>query len=236
VEMVDKNGKVTVLKRTQREMNKAERAAAQKRMDALKAQLAADRAKEDEAEREKNKPPEKYKLVLAINVSSVGKKGDVQIGPGNNPGHTFLAIKDSSGKIIKILSYGPVKLRGIAQLSCSAPGDASYHLLAADEFQTYEWDITKEQSEKALKKIEELQASPGKYDGQHQCTTVALEVTEGVGLTGIPRGKGNIDIPGCADAIGVSTPYHLNKELQNARVPSKVMKGSDFKDLGVPVQ
>lgn len=236
--LIDGQGKVTVLKKSERNLNRAERAAAQLRMDKLREEMAEKVKQEEAAERERQKPPEKYKLVLAINVSSVDKKEIVQVsgGPDGNPGHTFLAIKDSSGKIIKILSYGPVKQSGIARIGCSAPGDAKYHLLAADDFETYEWDITKEQSDKALKKIDDIDKAPGTYTGTHQCTSVALEVTDEIGLSSIPRGKGNIDIPVCDDPIGVPTPYHLNKELKAANVPSKVLKGSDFKDQGVPVQ
>ena len=219
-------------------MNKAERAAAQLRLDVLKKEMAERAEQEAAAEREKQKPPDKYKLVLGINVSSVDKKGNVETsgGPNGNPGHTFLAIKDPSGKIIRILGYGPVKLGGLASLSCSAPGDAKYHLLAADEFQTYEWEITKEQGDKALKKIDDIDKTPGTYSGTHQCTSVALEVTDEIGLSSIPRGKGNINIIACDDPVGVSTPYHLNKELKAAGVPSKVMKGSEFAGQGVPVQ
>ena len=233
-------------------MTKAERAAAQVHIDTLKKEMAerasqeaaaeretAERASQEAAaEREKQKPPERYKLVLGINVSSVDKKGTVQVsgGPDGNPGHTFLAIRDSGGKIIKILSYGPVKTGGIASIGCSAPGDAKYHLLAKDEFQVYEFDITKEQSDKALKKIEDVEKSPGTYSGTHQCTSVALEVTDDIGLSSIPRGNGDISIPLCNDPTGVPTPYHLNKELKNAHVPSKAMKGSDFAGHGVPVQ
>ncbi len=232
------HGQVKILKESKRDLNKTERAAAQLRMDALRKEMAA-RAKEEATRKsEEHKPPEKYKLVLGINVSSVDKKENVQVsgGPNGNPGHTFLAIKDPSGKIIKILSYGPVKRTGLARIGCSAPGDVQYHLLAADQFQTYEWDITKEQSDKALKKISDIQATPGTYSGIHQCTSVALEVTDEVGLSSIPRGKGNIDIPLCDDAIGVPTPYHLNKELKAAGARSTITKGSDWNGYGVPIQ
>ena len=246
--LMDSSGKFKPQKQSTREMNKAERAAAQTRMDALKKEMAEKVEQENLAEQkrleqeklksDKDKPQDKYKLVVAINVSSVDKKENVQVtgGADGNPGHTFVAIKDPSGKIIKILSYGPVKRGGLSSIGCSAPGDAQYHLLAADEYQTYAWDITKEQSDKALKKMGDIDKDPGAYSGTHQCTTAALEVTDAAGLSSIPRGTGKISIPLCDDAVGVSTPYHLNKELKASGATSTVMKGSDFAGRGVPVQ
>ena len=87
-----------------------------------------------------------------------------------------------------------------------------------------------------MKKIEDIEKDPGTYSGTHQCTSVAVEVSDAAGLSSIPRGKGNIDIPLCEDPKGVSTPYHLNKELTDAKVPSRTMKGSDFDGNGVPVK
>ena len=86
------------------------------------------------------------------------------------------------------------------------------------------------------KKIEDIEKAPGTYSGSHQCTTVALDVTDAAGLGTIPRGKGNISIPLCADAVDVSTPYPLDKALQDSKVPHTVQKGSDFAGHGIPVQ
>jgi hypothetical protein len=166
---------------------------------------------------------EKFKLIIAINVSSVGKKGNVQVsdGPDGNPGHTFVAIKDSSNNVVKILSYGTVKRPGTSldSIACFGPGTAYYHLLSTDDFYTYEWYITKEQADRAIKKIGEIETSSGTYSSIHRCTTVALEVTDAAGMTSMPRGKGNIDIPLCDDALNVSTPYNLDKYLMPPRFP-----------------
>src|SRR5258708_8209071 len=101
--LINEKGKVTILKKSEREMNKGERAAATKRIDALKQEMAEKDKQSKQPEPEKEKPPEKYKLVIGINVSSVDKKENVQVtgGADGNPGHTFLAINDPSDKIIK---------------------------------------------------------------------------------------------------------------------------------------
>ena len=222
---IDSSGKVTLGKEKTTDFTKKEKEKAQLKMDALakemKEKAEEERKLAEQQEKEKN---QKYKLVIGINVSSV-KKGAVQTS--DNPGHTFVALKDQDGKIVRFLSYGPEK-SPMAQLSCSGPGTGSYHLLKKDDYNTYEWEISSEQKDKALKKIDEIQKDPGTYSATHQCTTVALEVTDAAGLTTIPRGKGNIDIPICGPAVGVSTPYHLDKELKEQKLPSKVQKGSDF--------
>jgi len=222
---IDSSGKVTLVKQKTSDFTKKEKEKAQVRMDALAKEIK-DKADEERklAEQQEKEKNQKYKLVIGINVSSV-KKGAVQTR--DNPGHTFVALKDQDGKIVRFLSYGPEK-SPMAQLSCSGPGTGSYHLLKKDDYNTYEWEISSEQKDKALKKIDEIQKDPGTYSATHQCTTVALEVTDAAGLTTIPRGKGNIDIPICGPAVGVSTPYHLDKELKEQKLPSKVQKGSDF--------
>lgn len=237
--VIDASGQVKLGKEVTRNMNKAERDKAQAHMDALRKEMrekteAEERAKQDQDKQRAYKEDKNYKLVVAVNVSSTDRKGNVQ--SSQNPGHTFVAIKDPSGKIVKILSYGPEKAFGVNNIACSGPGTTSYHLLNKDDYNTFEYDITQEQSDKALKKIDEIEKSPGTYSANHQCTTVALDVTDAAGLSTIPRGKGNIDVPLCSDAKNVSTPYHLNKELQDAKVPYKTQKGSDFAGHGIPVQ
>jgi len=244
--VIDASGQVKLGKESTRNLTKGERAKAQVQMDALRKEMRekveaekreqekAEQAKQAEAKQRAYKNDKNYKLVVAVNVSSTDKKGNVN--SSDNPGHTFVAIKDPDGKIVKILSYGPQKAFGVSNIACSGPGTTSYHLLKNDDYNTYEWDITQEQSDKALKKIEDVEKAPGTYSGTHQCTTVALDVTDAAGLTTIPRGKGDINIPLCDDAVGVSTPYHLDKELQDAKVPHTVKKGSDFAGHGIPVQ
>ncbi len=234
--VIDASGKVKAGKETTRNLTKAERAKAQVQMDALRKDMQekVEAEKRDQEKQRAYKEDKNYKLVVAVNVSSVKATGAVDTR--KNPGHTFVMIKDPDGKVVKVMSYGPEKAFGISNIACSGPGTTSYHLLKNDEYNTFEWDITQEQSDKAVKKIEEIEKAPGRYTGTNQCTTVALDVTDAAGLGSIPRGKGNIYIPGCDDAENVSTPYHLNKELQDAKVPHTVKKGSDFAGHGIPVQ
>lgn len=245
-DVIDASGKVKRGKESTRNLTPAERAKALKSMDAqrkeMEAKLAAEKREQERQEQQKAAQEKErartqdktYKLVVAINVSSTDKKGTVE--SSENPGHTFVALKDQNDKVVKVISYGPKKAFGLGNIACSAPGTTSYHLLKNDEYLTYEWDITEEQSDKAKQKIEEIEKNPGTYSGTHQCTTVALEVTDAAGLSGIPRGKGDIDIPLCADAKGVSTPYHLNQELQDAKHPHSVQKGSDFAGHGLDIR
>jgi RHS repeat-associated protein len=234
---MDAAGKLKLGKESSRNMTKSEREKAQSHMDALRKEMSEKvEAEKQAALQEKNQKP--YKLEIDINVSSVDKKENVQVtgGPNGNPGHTFVTIRDPDGNIVKILSYGPLPHSGMASLACSGPATGTYHLLKDDDFDSYQWDITKTQSDAALAKMEDIEKTPGTYSGTHQCTSVALEVSDAAGLTTIPKGKGDISIPLCEDPKGVPTPYHLDKELKAAKVPYKVQKGSEFAGHGIPIQ
>ena len=237
-EHIDGAGKRTVVKSSTRSLTTEEREKAQTHMDQLKQQM------KEQVDRESEKPPadedknkKNYKLVLAINPSGTDKKGLVT-PDSRNPGHTFVVLKDPDGKIINVLSYGPEKPTSAIGYAtdCSEPGNPNYHLLKSDDFDTFEFDITKEQSDKASQKIDEIKGSPGRYSGTHQCTTVALEVSDAAGQSSIPRGKGTISPVNCPDAVDVPTPYNLDKDLKDLKVPYRVQKGSDFGATGLPLQ
>jgi hypothetical protein len=166
-------------------------------------------------------------LIIGINPSAV-KYGEVR--SGDNPGHTIVAFKDSSGTLVKVFSYGPTALGLGAALACSAPGRTGYHLLANDDYKLYEWPITSGQYARAVDKIREIDSSPGTFSGTHQCTTTSLEVVAAAGVAS-PSGKGNINIPGCRDAIGVSAPAFLDRELLKTGKTVTIVKGSYFRGL-----
>src|SRR5262249_38071587 len=136
------------------------------------------------------------------------------------------------GSIAKVFSYGPTALGAAAALACSAPGRTGYHLLTNDEYKLYEWPITSEQYKKAESKMKEIDGNPGTFSGTHQCTTTSLEVVAAAGVSA-PSGKGNISIPLCDDAKGVSAPAFLDKELEAQFVKAgktiKRVKGSYFR-------
>jgi hypothetical protein len=83
-------------------------------------------------------------------------------------------------------------------------------------------------------KIKEIDLNPGIFSGTHQCTTTSLEVVAAAGVTA-PSGKGDISIPLCTDAIGVSAPVFLDRELEKQFLTKgktvKRVKGSDFRGL-----
>jgi hypothetical protein len=172
-----------------------------------------------------------YTLIIGINPSAT-KFGDVNAG--DNPGHTIVAFRNSSGTLVKVFSYGPTALSAGAALACSAPGRTGYHLLANDEYKLYEWPITNDQYTRAVDKIKEIDLNPGIFSGTHQCTTTSLEVVTAAGVA-VPGGKGNIIIPLCPSANGVSAPVFLDRELEKQFLTAgkkvKRVRGSDFKGL-----
>ncbi len=170
-----------------------------------------------------------YFLVIGIDPSSTDKYGAVNAA--ENPGHTIVGFKDSSGKLIKIFSYGPAKRDAIA---CSTDGTAFYHLLANDLYKMYEWPITKEQYAQALAKMQQIERAPGTFSVNHQCTTTSLEVVQAAGVA-IPNATGDISVPLCADGMGVAAPVFLDRALEKQFTsegkPIIKMRGVSFTGL-----
>ncbi|MEY4903286.1 MAG: mono(ADP-ribosyl)transferase SpvB, partial [Bacteroidota bacterium] len=172
--------------------------------------------------------PKKHKLELGINVSSTSK-GKVDLF--ENPGHTFIILRDENGKITNFFSYGPRS----HILSRSTPSTTKYHLLSKDIYNIYEFPLDDKQFEAAKKKIEDITTSPGDYNINHQCTTTALEITESAGLK-LPKGKGKtFGTSALGGYDNVTNPYNLDLELKN-KMPHKKVKGGIYKNnLFVPV-
>jgi hypothetical protein len=170
---------------------------------------------------------EKYKFIVAVNVSSKTKFGD-QVDTTDNPGHTFVVLKDASGKVVKSFSYGPAKHPASGGLSCGVDGTTGYGLHGQDPYNLYEYEITKDQYDKAVKKIDEIDKAPGRYNATHQCTTTSLEVADAAGVS-LPSGKTGIYIPLCEEPAAVSTPLGLDRELRAKGMTPKTVPASDFK-------
>lgn len=170
-----------------------------------------------------------YTLIIGINPSATTKFG--AINTGDNPGHTIVAFRDSSGKLVKVFSYGPKGLGLGAAIACSAPGRTGYHLVATDEYKLYEWPITNTQYVLAVSKIKEIDSNPGIFSANHQCTTTSLEVARAAGIS-VPSGTGSISVPLCGVTNGVSGPIFLDKELEKRfrldQKPVKRVNGSHF--------
>jgi RHS repeat-associated protein len=179
---------------------------------------AADAAKKDE----------KYKFIVAINVSSKTKFGD-KVDTSQNPGHTFIVLKDASGKVVKSFSYGPTEHSIRAGLACGIEGTTGYGLKGQDQYNLYEYEITKDQYDKAVKKIDEIDKAPGRFNATHQCTTTSLEVADAAGVS-LPSGKTGMYIPLCEEPASVSTPLGLDRELRAKGLTPMTVPATEFKD------
>jgi hypothetical protein len=158
-------------------------------------------------------------LIVGINPSSM-KKNFVDVG--ENPGHTLVALKDSSGELVKVFSYGPEDHGIEAAFSCKAGGKTGYALHKGDVFNLYQWPITEDQLEQAEGKMKEIENNPGTYDAGHQCTTTSLEIVEAAGIHA-PSGKTDVEAYNCGGLLqGIPTPAGLDRDLREKLVPEQV--------------
>ncbi len=177
-----------------------------------------------------------YKLGIAINVSGTDKHESVD--PATNPGHSFIYIKDPSGKLIDSLSYGPTKrveLNAFEFYGGILPATTTYHLLTNDDYNIYEFDLTFSQVNDAKMVIDFYKYKESNnqifYSPKEQCTTEIVNLTLLLDLN-IPKGIGKIDPPGPFESFEASTPYHLDKEIKaTGRNVHAVQKGADFKEI-----
>jgi hypothetical protein len=172
----------------------------------------------------KKKPQLQYTLIIAINPSATTKSGAVDTT--KNPGHTIVALKDSQGKLEKVFSFGP---QSHFPISCSCPATSNYRLEMKDTYTTFEFAITDEQHKNALDKIKQIEASPGTFDAEDQCTSKSLDIVRAAGLT-VPNGEGKVYVPFCSVPGKVPTPVDLDQALLKdypdaGTVPALYFKG-----------
>ncbi|MDT4292022.1 SpvB/TcaC N-terminal domain-containing protein [Methylomonas sp. MO1] len=177
----------------------------------------------------------KISVFVAINVSDVDPfTGEVQTSSDKNPGHVVLYVKNDAGQVLSTVSYGPINRPGAADaLSGGAKGNVEHPIKEDDIYLVYEWKIDKATAEKIKVEIDKLKADPGTYTPKHQCSSVVVEILKSAGVKDVPEGKGSIDLVGTTSVKDVSTPYHLNKELEKKKMPHVEVKGSQLVSQGV---
>jgi len=178
-----------------------------------------------------------YKMGIAINVSGVDKYESVN--PSDNPGHSFVYLKSPEGTIVDVLSYGPAPGRRpefelYEFRNDLLPATNMHPLIPSDEYRVYEFDLTYGQTNDLKMIIDRYKYLENKkqvsYSPEKQCTTVIVDIAELIDLE-IPKGVGKINPP-IIESWEASTPYHLDKELNEIYGgPSKESTGADFKKV-----
>jgi hypothetical protein len=93
------------------------------------------------------------------------------------------------------------------------PARRTYALEKQDAYRLYEWTVSKDQFDKATAAMRNIRADAGIFSLDRQCTSVAIETARGADIS-VPDGLGKVHLPWIPYSPTVSTPYHLDKELQ----------------------
>jgi RHS repeat-associated protein len=175
-------------------------------------------------------PPVRYSVGIGINVSDTTKFGDVNAG--RNVGHTVVYTRDPQGKT-EVLSFGPsrsVERNSYEFLNGSLPATPTYGLEKKDNYNLYEWSVSKAQFDSATTVMTTIRADAGVYSLDRQCTSVSIETARAAGIT-VPDGLGEISHPWIPYNPTVSTPYHLDQELQDkSRLVPTTVGAEHFKN------
>lgn len=176
----------------------------------------------------------RYRLGLAINESATAKfLTERYVMADRNPGHVFVYLKAPDGAAT-VMSYGPsqtITMWNVDRfLSEKLPGVTNYHILGSDTYQVYEWPISERQYDSAVKSIAAIRQDAGMYTMDHQCTSVALEVTKAASVD-VPKGLGKVSGYGVPAGAMEPNPYHLNQELKGRGLIPVFKPGTEFKGL-----
>jgi len=171
------------------------------------------------------------KLGIGIEVPSPSAVRNNVLNVAVDAGHVFVYLKDSSGKVVSILSFGPSKNVAFNQQlfkSGGLPGNAHWKLTGSAN--TWESTITLPQLTAGEDAITDFKAHVPNYTVDMQCTTAALSIAQKVGLT-LPDGVG----PVIAREMGttyfsgqMANPYHLNQQMTQMYKSPQVVNTSTF--------
>jgi hypothetical protein len=128
----------------------------------------------------------------------VDKDGTQEIsskGAGADPGHTFAYVRNSKGEIVDVQSYGPAETITPGNADDFKKGNikGNGNFGMEGNANTWEIPITKDQEAQAIQKIDAFKANPPNYTATCQCTSVTVDLANGVGVP-VPSGKGPVTV------------------------------------------
>jgi RHS repeat-associated protein len=171
------------------------------------------------------------RLGIGIEVPASSAVNNNVLNVANDPGHAFVYLKDSTGKVVSMLSFGPgqwiLDNKDLFQTGGLA-GNAHWSLTGSAN--TWESNITSAQLTTGIKAIADFKSNVPNFTPSFQCAAAALSIVQKVGLT-LPNGVG----PVVANKFGktyfsgnVANPYHLNQQMTKQFGPPQVVKTSTF--------
>jgi len=171
------------------------------------------------------------RLGIGLEVPEKSAVKDNVLNVAQDPGHAVVYLKDSTRKVVSILSFGPGQLildNVELFINGGLRGDAHWPLTGS--VSTWESTITSQQLATGKQAIADFKAHVPNYTPEFQCTTAALSIAKKVGLN-LPSGVG----PVIAKKFGrtyfrgdVSNPYHLSQQMTAMYGPPEVVNASAF--------
>ncbi len=172
------------------------------------------------------------KLGIGIEPPAQSAVNNNVVNVAADPGHTFVYVRNASGTIISILSFGPGESIGAMNKGAFQNGDlpGNIHWPLTGNANTWEISISSSQMKTAVDAISTFKAHPPNYSPTSQCTSAALSVASKTKVS-LPNGIG----PVVAREYGrtwysgnIANPYHLNQQMTSAHGAPTVVNTSHF--------
>jgi len=185
----------------------------------------------------------RFGIGIEVPSSSAVSNGVLNASPigGGDPGHTFEYVRDPSGAIVSLMSFGPAgRIRTAEDFTAfqngQTPGTAKHPL--SGNISTWETSISPSQAKLAIQINSWLKSNPPNYTKNAQCTGIALMVGRLIGVN-LPSGIGPVVIRvpdtrflGLTNKTiwsgNVPNPYHLSRQMTQLYGPPQIRNSGDF--------
>jgi RHS repeat-associated protein len=150
------------------------------------------------------------------------------LDPSDDPGHTIVFLKDPSGQITNVLSFGPAKNINIWNKGTFEKGNlpATANWPIQGNLSVYLWPLPPQKYADCKKLLEEIKKQPGNFTPQRTCTSVSIKLAQDCGIK-VPNGVSPIRIPGWRSG-SYPNPFGLQQQLNSGGPSPIVMPASQF--------
>ena len=167
-------------------------------------------------------------LGIGIEVPAGRAVSNGVLDPSDDPGHVIVFLKDQSGQITNVLSFGPARNINIFNKGTfekgNLPATASWPLKG--DLSVYQWPLPPQKYTDCKKLLEDIKKQPGNFTPQRTCTSVSLKLAQDCGIK-VPNGVSPIYIPGWGGG-NYPNPYGLQKQLSNGGPSPTPVPASNF--------
>jgi RHS repeat-associated protein len=166
---------------------------------------------------------------IEVPVGSAVKDGVLNVA--TDPGHVFVFLKDSTGKVVAMLSFGPDAPPADNKTpfkNGDLPGNVHWKL--EGEVSVWQSNISSKQLTAGMQLIADFKVDKPHYTIELQCTTASLSIAKKVGLT-LPNGVGPIIArrgPIQIYSGNVANPYQLSQQMRAQFGTPETVRASSF--------